>query len=438
MPGLAAFPVYFILAPVLLALGVGLLAGIYPALILSSVKPADSVKGKLTGIRDRVLLRKSLVAFQFAISTIAFAAAIIISRQVQLFFSREIGFNKDYLVSVAVPRNWSAEGVRKMEYIRQQLAEQPSVAAASLTYTIPDGGSVGSIGLYTSRADSSAAPAFQGVVADEHYAATYHIPMLAGNFFCPSGSALTDSSAIVLNETGARALGWKNPQDAIGRRVMAADGSGSQYTIAGVTKDFHFTSMMATIPPLVFLHVGRQPVYRFFAIRFKPGDVAVSLASIEKQWKVWLPGEPFEYVFMDESLRRLYKTELQLKQAAYVATVLSFTIVLLGICGLVSISVQKRTREIGIRKVLGSSTADIVAIFLKEISMVMGTAVLVACPAGYLIMNRWIQDYAYRTDITAAPFILSVLVLGLASGVTIIAVTVKTALAKPAQTLRAE
>jgi ABC-type antimicrobial peptide transport system permease subunit len=436
IPSLADFPLYFIAFPVLLTLVIGIIAGLYPAFVLSAMKSVESLKGKLTTVREKVVLRKSLVAFQFGTATIVFAGAIIISSQIQLFFSKDLGFNKDYMVSVQVPRNWSAEGVRHMETIRKQFSDVPGVSNISLSFEVPDGNSAGNISIYRVGTDSTTAVAAKLLMTDEHYAATYNIPMVAGMFFTAAGG-VPDTSKIVINAAQAKALGWDNPADAIGRPVKFP-GSASIVTIAGVTKDFHFGSMQQLIQPAVFLHVGLTNTYRVLSFKLRPGNISDRLASLQKKWSLVLPGAPFQYTFMDDSLKKLYRTEIQLKQASYTATVLSIIIVLLGVLGLVALSVQKRTKEIGIRKVLGASLQSIISLFMKEFLLVICIAGIIACPVAWYLMNNWLNDYAYRIKLTGAPFIVSICALGLFTGLLIIVQTLKAGLDNPVKSLRTE
>ena len=189
---------------------------------------------------------------------------------------------------------------------------------------------------------------------------------------------------------------------------------------------------------MTFLRVGLTNVYRFLSFKLKPGNMSNSIEALQTKWAALLPGTPFEYKFMDETLQRVYKSELQLKRASYTATVLSAIIVLLGVLGLIALSVQKRTKEIGIRKVLGSSVNGIIVLFMKEFLSVVLIAGLIACPIAYLLMKNWLSDYAYRIDMTAIPFIAAIALLGLTTALLIAAQTVKTALANPVKALRTE
>jgi len=436
IPELAAFPPVFILLPFALALLIGSLAGLYPAFVLSSFKTVDSLKGKLSTVKEKIWLRKALVGFQFSIASIVFIGAIIVSQQISYFFSKDIGYNKDYIVSAQVPRDWSSAGVSRMSTIRSQLSTLPQVSDVTLSFEVPDGRNSGSAAVYKAGADSTTAVSTQFLNTDEHFASTYDISLKAGVFFSHAG-AFTDSSTVVINETEAKALGWEHAEDAVGRRVKFT-GSTREYTITGVTNDFHFGSMQESVPPITFMHVRNSQIFRYFSVKLKPGDISTSLKVLQKQWAVLMPGAPFEYKFMDETLRHLYKTEIQLRQAAYNAFLLALIIVLLGVLGLVAMSIQRRTKEIGIRKVLGSSIANIIFLFIREFLFVIVIAGFIAIPIAYSIMQNWLNGYAYRIQITSLPFILSILLLGTISAVLIGLLTMKIALSNPVKSLRTE
>jgi len=435
--GLFEFPLYFFAIPFLSALFIGLLAGIYPALILSALKSVDSIKGKFSSVKESVLLRKTLVAFQFGTAAFVFIGAIIVSQQVNFFFSKDIGFNKDFVVYAQVPRDWSPKGVQKMETIRRQLAQLPEVSCVSLSYEIPDGANGGSgPQLYKMNADPKNAITTQVLSTDNQYAATYRIPLKAGIFFTPS-YAPGDSAKIVINETASKALGWTDPKDAIGQFVKAS-GTTTQFVICGVTADFHFGSMQDQIRPVTFINVNFGTNYRYLSVKLKPGDMQKSIAALQQRWSLLLPGAPFEYHFMDEALAKLYAREIQLKKASFMATVLAMVIVMLGVLGLISLSVQKRTKEIGIRKVLGSSVQDIIVLFIKEFLGVVVISVVVACPLAWLMMHSWLNGYVYRVSITSYPFVLSIAFLTIVTALLITIQTVKAALSNPVKSLRTE
>lgn len=433
---LAGFPLYFIGIPFLLALSVGFLAGIYPAFVLSSLQSVDSLKGKLTSVKEGVLFRKLLVAFQFSMATIVVIGSIIISQQVNLFFSKDLGYSKDYILYTQLPRDWSRHGVQKMETVRQQLAQLPEVSSLTLSFEIPNGKNGNILQVFKQGTDSTQAISSQLLVTDNQYAATYTIPLKAGSFFTPTYIP-GDSAKIVINETQSKALGWSDPTSAIGQQIRI-QGFNVPLTICGVTSDFHFGSMQTPIQPITFLNVNYNTVYRFFSFKLKPGNVGKSIEALQKKWSILLPSAPFDYNFMDDALENLYQTEIQLKKASYIATILALIIVLLGVLGLVSLSIQKRTKEIGIRKVLGSSVAGIITLFMKEFLVIIVMAGIVACPMAYLIMQKWLNAYAYRIEITSHPFIISIILLASITALLISFQTIKAALANPVKSLRTE
>jgi ABC-type antimicrobial peptide transport system permease subunit len=434
--GLFSFPVYFIPIPFVFALIVGVLAGIYPALVLSSLKSVDSLKGKLASVKESVFFRKSLVVFQFATAAIVLIGAIIVSQQVNLFFSNNLGYNKDYVIYSQVPRDWSPKGVQKMEAIRYQLSQMRQVGSITLSYVIPDGANGGNYPVYRQGANPSQTIVAQGLTVDNQYASTYNIPLKAGQFFKPVFNP-ADSADVVINETEAKALGFKNDDEAIGQKIMSPSYPGAS-TICGVTADFHFGSMQSKILPITFNNVNYSTYYRYFSIKLKPGDIQKSLSVLQKKWAELMPGAPFEYKFMDDALKSVYATELQLKKAAYIATFLAIIIVLLGVLGLISLSIQKRTKEIGIRKVLGSSVAGITSLFLKDFLGVVLIAGLIACPLAYFMMQKWLNDYAYKISISLSPFVFSIALLTAITAFLIMLQTIKAAFANPVKSLRSE
>jgi len=435
LPELNDFPLFFAVIPIILIIVLGISAGLYPALVLSAMKTSDSIKGKLQSVKENILLRKSLVGFQFSIATIVIVAALVVSQQVSFFFSQELGYDKDYIVSSQVPRDWTRAGLLKMETVRNEFASMPQVASVSLSYEIPNGMNGGQPLVFSSGKDSTTAVPMQLLLTDENYLSTYTIPIKAGSFI----QDFNDSLNVVINERAAGILGYKNPADAVGARVWAnPTGQNILYTVKGVTKDFHFGTMQREIQPIIIFHPMMNNTYRFLSFKLKPGNIPNTLEAIQKKWAVLLPGSSFEYKFMDEALKKIYQSEIQLKKAAYAAGSLALVIVLLGIFGLVSLSIQKRTKEVGIRKVLGASMQSIVSLFLKDFLGVILVAGLIACPIAYLIMNNWLEDYASRISITAQPFLLAIGGLFLMATVLVTFQSMKTGSRNLVKSLRTE
>jgi putative ABC transport system permease protein len=437
IPSLPGFPLYIYGILIALVLLISLLSGFYPALVLSGLKPVEVIKGKLTSIKENIVLRKFLVAFQFSIAAIVLIGAILISRQVNYFLNGDLGYDKSFILSAQVPRDWTGKGVMHMETVRNEFSKIPAVENATLSYEIPDGNAGDVPNAYKPGQDSTKAKSVLMLKTDAAYLNTFKIPLKAGRFFSQPDQG-GDSTNIVLNETAVHALGWKDARSAIGGQIKLQGYNGTVFTIIGVTRDFMFGTMQGTISSMIFCHLNFMNQYRFLSFRVKPGNLSKAIETLQKNWSVLLPGSAFEYRFMDDRLKNLYKTEIQLKQASYTATALAAIIVLLGVFGLVSLSIEKRRREIGIRKVLGSSVAGIMSLFVKEFLLIVLLAGAISCPIAYLIIHKWLNGYAYKIDITILPFLISILILGTITALLIIFQSAKAANANPLTSLRSE
>jgi len=432
-----SIPLYIIPIPFLLALLIGAIAGIYPALILSALKSIDSLKGKLK-VKDDVIFRKLLVAFQFTTAAIVFIGAVIISQQIDLFFKSNLGYNKNYIIYAPLPKDYSPKGINKMETIRDQFSQLPQVSNISLSYEIPNGSDSGNPVAYREGSNPAQSTPIESLSTDNQFALTYNIKLKAGTFFKPLYN-VADSTQIVINETESRNLGWKKPEDAVGGQIIIPAYSDKKpFTVSGVIADFHFGSMRQRIMPEIVMNVNYTHSYRYFSIKVKQADLQGSIVALHAKWLQLMPDAPFEYHFLDDALTKLYTTEIQLKEAAKIATFLAIFIVLIGVLGLISLSVQKRTKEISIRKVLGSSAIRITALFLKDFLSVVFIAGIIACPLAYLIMQKWLNDYAYKVSLSFSPFAIPVLLLALMITLIIIIQTLKAALTKPITHLRTE
>ncbi|WP_440134647.1 ABC transporter permease [Chitinophaga sancti] len=436
LPALSDFPVYFITYLLLFVILTGLAAGLYPAFVLSALPSLSSLKGSLKSVKENILLRKSLVAFQFFTAVVVLIGAFIITKQIQLFFSKGIGYEKEFVISAQVPRDWSPAGVLKMQGIRKLLAESPVIKDVSLTYEIMDGNNGGSLNIFPLGGDATSAITTFQLSTDRHFATTFQVPMAAGEYLGKEGMPV-DVHKIVINAKLAKALGYPDPADAVGKQVKFAELQDA-YTIGGVTKDFHFQSMQLSITPMVILPVEVFNIYRYFAIKLKAGNMPDALEKVQQKWAQLMPGAPFEYKFMDESLSKMYKSEIQLKRTAYTATVLALVIVLLGVIGLVSLTIQKRTREMGIRKILGASVNSIIRLFIKDFMGIMIIASLLAIPVAYSLMRFWLSTYEYHIEISVMPIVIIIILLGLLTAIMIVLQTLKLAFANPVKSLNIE
>lgn len=432
LPSLTALPVQLMLIPVLTALITGTLAGLYPAFVLSLQPSVDSLKGKLKTVKEKVAFRRSLVALQFTTAIVVFVGAVVIDKQITFSFNSSLGYNKEQVITATVPRDWTVKGVQHMEMVRNEIAALPAISAASFSYEIPDGMSgADNLRLYKAAEDSTRSIIATGLSTDDQYANTYGMKMAAGQYLN------SDSTKIVINETAAKALGWKDPYAAVGQPVKMP-GTPITFTIAGVIKDFHFDSKHVAIGPILITHVKNTLVYRYLSFKVKPGNMPGTLAALEKKWATVLPGAPFDYKFMDDTLNFMYRSEIQLKKAAQMATLLSLVIVLLGVFGIVALNISRRMKEVGIRKVLGASGWQIITLFLKEFAWMILLANLIAWPLAYLALENWLDNFVYRIHINWIPFATVALVIAALITLMVVIQTFARALNNPVRNLRSE
>jgi putative ABC transport system permease protein len=235
------------------------------------------------------------------------------------------------------------------------------------------------------------------MIADENFASVYNIPVKEGSFF---GRKNYIPGQLVFNESAVKGLGWENATGKFAGRLI-----GRQFTVAGVIKDFHIASLHENMQPLAFLHIRDMKAYEYLSVKLNPGPVHTTITAIENKWKEWFPDTPFEYFFMDDKFQSLYKADIQLQKASGIASALTFIIVLLGIAGVVSFTVMKRSKEIAVRKVLGAGRWNIILIFLKEYTGLILLANLIGWPMAYLASGKLLENYAYRIPQTIFPFL---------------------------------
>ncbi len=262
IPSLLSITPYFFVFAILLALLIGLLSGMYPAFVLSNIPSIDSLKGKLKSIKENVFFRRLLIVSQFSIALFVCVGASVIAKQVNYFFTKDLGYHKEAIITARVPRDWSPKGVEKMETIRNEMVKLKEVSNDTLSFEIPETNSKNSIGIYKMGQDSTQAVYIPSLTSDDKYLETYQIPMVAGVFFQDKASSF-QAGKMVLNEAGIKALGFKSPAQAIGQ-IVRLHFSPQSYTIVGVTKDFHLGSIHQLISPLAFMNVKENTIYLTF------------------------------------------------------------------------------------------------------------------------------------------------------------------------------
>lgn len=401
-----------ILYLVILVLITGFIAGIYPAFVLSSSRVINAVKGKIDAAKGGLTLRKTMLVVQFTLAIIVFISALTVSKQVSYIFSKDIGYNKEQvLVITAFPKQWDSIGINRMIGIKNALMQLPVVKNASLSFEIPDRKPPNSIDMQPLNGDGKTV-FVASCGTDENYAATFGLKVLSGTCFSQTVGYIPGQ--IVLNESAVKALGF-TVESAINKQMKMPSSPGTLFTVAGVVKDYNYSSLQDRIEPIAFFNVRDVRSYRYLSLKLKASDIAETVALIKNKWKELSPGSPFEYNFMDEKFQSLYRSETQLKKAANIATILNLFIIFLGIFGVVTFTLIKRTKEIAVRKVLGASIKNIIVLFGKDYAWLILFANIIAWPISYIITNKWLQSYSYRVQQDTSPyFIVGIFVFGAA------------------------
>lgn len=418
----------------LLVLIVGALAGLYPAIILSGAEVVSSVKGKLGSVDKGMWFRKSLLVLQFTIAIGVFIFSLTLSKQVTYFFSKELGYDKEQLMVItAFPKQWDSAGVARMETIRNNLLTAGAVKDASVSFDIPERSSPNQIQINPEGALSSQTISVQAISVDEKFASTFGLHLIEGRFFNDKSGGFVPGE-VVINESARKSFGWK---DAAGRKFSFPNGGG-EVKVVGVIKDFHLASLHESIKPLVLFQVKENRAYRFMTVKLRPGNLQGSIEQVKAKWKEIVPAAPIDFTFMDDKLQSMYKSELQLKKAAGIATALMLLIVLLGIFGVLTLALNKRLKEIAIRKVLGADIGQILSLFIKQYAGLLLLANCIAWPFTYYFSNQWLQQYAYRIIQPVGIYFLAGIFVMVIAFLLIVLQCLKVATANPVTSLKAE
>jgi len=418
-----------------LAIITGLISGSYPAFYLSSFKPVQVLKGKFTNSLAAVSLRKGLVVFQFVISVALIVAAVVINDQMQFLRTQDLGFDK--AGQIVVPLR-SETAKKNYASLKNGFAGIQQVSAVGAGQYYP--------GLINPSDDLFIRPG-QTVqegkrtrmnYIDPSYLRTLDIRLAAGRLYSEEFTADT-GRRIILNESAIHELGFASPQAAIGQLInhTARRGGLISEEIIGVVKDFHYEDLHLPLSPYA-IKLSRDSMFNYIIVHARQGQTAQLLRSMETTWRTANPTEPFEYSFLDEDFQKNYKAEERLSAMIRFFTVMAILISCLGLFGLASFSAEQRTKEIGIRKVLGASITGIVVLLSKDFLKLVGIAVLIASPVAWYLMHRWLQDFAYRVPISWTVFLITFVIALFIALFTISFQAIRTALANPVKSLKTE
>jgi putative ABC transport system permease protein len=414
-----------------------LLAGVYPAFVLSSFQPIAVFKGKMSHLHG-ASIRKILVVFQFATSISLIIGTAVVLMQVRYMQNKDLGINMEQVLIVKGPsalEAWDKAYPQRFARFKSEAAKYRYIVELTASDFIP-GKMLNRAYFRHASMDTKEAKNFYTGTADNHFLQTYGIKLMAGQNF-PAVSQET-TPQVIINQTAAKHLGFSNAQEAVGAKVVGLEMDEQRATaeIIGVVQDFHYSSLKETIEPTIFYFNATVPY--FYSLKLNSQNIASSVAHIEDLYKEAFLGNPFTYYFLDESFNALYTREVKFGQMVALFSSLAVFIACLGLLGLSYYTIARRSKEIGIRKVLGASVTHITLFLSRDFLKLIIVANLIAWPLAYAGMSQWLQNYAFHIDINLWLFVWPSLIVLLLALLTIGVQTIKAASANPVNSLRNE
>ncbi len=420
--------VFVIPGLIFLTLALGIAAGLYPSLLLASFKPVLVLKSKAIINSKKGGLRKSLVIFQFATSVVLFVGTFVIYNQMQYIKNKNLGFNKD---QVLVIKNINDLGTKQFTFA-DAIKENVNVIDASLSLGLPDYNLTANI--YKKKGESNPYTLVT-LPVDYNYLSTYKLKMKEGRYF--SKNISTDTLSIILNEAAVKKLDFKNPINSELLTSLGNENNVSPLKIIGIVKDFHIQTLKDEIRPAALILLN-TPEANFLSVKISSNSIQKTIKYLSNKWKEFGQIKPMEYSFFDDNFNELYQSEIQSEKVFTIFAILAVIIACLGLFGLTAFTAEQRKKEIGIRKVLGATITNIVAMLSKEFLLLIVVANVIAWPVSYYLMHKWLEDFAYKTEIGIGVFLISGLAVLVIALITISFQAINAAVSNPVNSLRHE
>lgn len=422
---------FYLLALIMIT---GLLAGSYPSFYLTSFKPVEVLKGKLLKTNlGNLFLRNGLVIFQFTISTALIVCTIIIFQQLQYTRSKNMGLNKDNVIVLA---NSNRLGTAE-ETFRKQILNLHGVKNTSITTSVPTKYlfTDGYVPVPNNNEQLAKDISLTSYIVDYDFVPTLQLQLLKGRNFAKDFS---DSSSVIVNEETVKQVGWKEP---LGQYLEYPGGNNQKFKVIGVVKDFNVQSLHNAIIPFALFHTSSKTYdigTSYIVARVEPGETNAVLTQLESKWKSFAPATPFDYSFLDEEFNALYQSDKRMGSVFGLFTMLSIFVACLGLFGLAIYTAERRTKEIGIRKILGASVHGVVGLLSKDFLKLVFIAAIIAFPLAWWAMNKWLEDFVYRINISWEVFVVAGIAVLLIALITVSFKAIKAAMANPVKSLRTE
>jgi putative ABC transport system permease protein len=418
-----------------LCLITGFLAGLYPAFYLTSFNPVHVLKGMklFKNNLGNLFIRNGLVVFQFTVSITLIICTVIVFKQLQYTRNKDLGLDRENVIVIANTKRLG----NNEESFRQELLKQHGIIDASISSSIPTKVNFGDG--YVPEQTETDKPLVKDIglssfMVDDEFIPTLKMKVLKGRNF---SKEFTDSASVILNETAARQIGWK---DAVGK-YLEYPGNDQRFKVIAVVKDFNVASLRDAVEPFALFHSSSKTYglsTSYISVRFQPGNMNNYLQELESKWKIFAPATPFDYSFLDNVIDALYRSEQRMGAVFGIFTSLSIFVACLGLFGLSVYTAERRIKEIGVRKVLGASVQSVVTLLSKDFLKLVLISTLIAFPVAWFAMNKWLEDFVYRTTIGWSVFVLSGFAALLIALFTISFQAIKAAMANPVKSLRTE